>query len=220
MTNGPGAASPDPVSGLRRHGQRFRKGQGELMQLFEWGIASNASGQPGLHVAGISGSAPGAQAQMLIALDAVPARIRSRGWVTRLALGDDRLTYDRLDTFVLVNRDGNGVVQWLADEAGSTDADMAGNPADPARQPKQKIMVDGSRLQRLRQAQGLSRRRLAWDAGVSVATLARLESQPRPQCLGRTLTRLADVLGENPRALVSAAPPDRAEPVSRRGGTP
>jgi hypothetical protein len=199
------------VPGLRRHGQRFWKGQGELMQLFEWGIASNASGQPGLHVVGISGSAPSAQAQMLIALDAVPARIRSRGWVTRLALGDDRLTYDRLDTFVLVNRDGNGVVQWLANAAGSTDtADMAGNPADPARQPKQKITVDGSRLQLLRQAQGLSRERLAWDAGVSVTTLVRLESQPRPQCLGRTLTRLADVLGENPRALVSTAPPDRS----------
>ena len=38
------------------------------MQLFEWGIASNANGQPGLHVVGISGSAPGAQAQMLAAL--------------------------------------------------------------------------------------------------------------------------------------------------------
>ena len=48
---------------------------------------------------------------MLAALDAVPPRIRSRGWVTRLALGDDRLTYDRLDTLVLVNRDGNGAVQ-------------------------------------------------------------------------------------------------------------
>lgn len=180
------------------------------MQLFEWGIASSASGQPGLHVVGISGSAPGAQAQMLVALDAVPVRIRSRGWVTRLALGDDRLTYDRLDTFVLVNRDGNGVVQWLTDALASLDAGgMAGNPADPARQPMQKIVVDGRRLLGLRQARGLSRERLAWDAGVPVTTLARLESQPRPQCWGRTLTRLADVLGENPRALVSAGPPDR-----------
>jgi hypothetical protein len=49
---------------------------------------------------------------------------------------------------------------------------------------------------------------------VSVTTLARLESQPRPQCWGRTLTRLADVLGENPRALVSVAPRTGAEPVS------
>ncbi len=50
---------------------------------------------------------------MVEALEAVPAGPRPRGWVTRLALGDDRLTYDRLDTLVLVNRDGNGVVQWL-----------------------------------------------------------------------------------------------------------
>jgi len=180
------------------------------MQLFEWGIASNASGQPGLNVVGISGSAPGAQAQMLAALDAVPVRIRSRGWVTRLVLGDDRLTYDRLDTLVLVNRDGDGLVQWLTDADGSPDGGgMNGNPADPVRQPKQMIAVDGRMLLGLRQAQGISRERLAWDAGVSVTTLVRLESQPRPQCLGRTLTRLADVLGENPRALVSVAPPDR-----------
>jgi len=180
------------------------------MQLFEWGIASSASGQPGLHVVGISGSAPGAQAQMLTALAAVPARIRSRGWVTRLALGDDRLTYDRLDTLVLVNRDGNGVVQWLTDASGAADSgSMAGDHDDPVRQPKRTIVVDGRRLLGLRQAQGLSREQLAWDAGVSVTTLARLENQPRPQCWGRTLTRLADVLGENPRALVSATPPDQ-----------
>ncbi len=179
------------------------------MQLFEWGIASNATGQPGLQVVGISGSAPGAQAQMLVALDAVSAGIHSRGWVTRLALGDDRLTYDRLDTLVLVNRDGNGVVQWLTDASCTPDdGGMAEDHADPVRQPKQTIAVDGRRLLGLRQAQGLSREQLAWDAGVSVTTLARLESQPRPQCWGRTLTRLADVLGENPRALVSATPPD------------
>ena len=87
---------------------------------------------------------------------------------------------------------------------------MADDHADPVRQPKRMIVVDGRRLLGLRQAQGLSREHLAWESGVSVTTLARLENQPRPQCWGRTLTRLADVLGENPRALVSATPPDQS----------
>jgi DNA-binding XRE family transcriptional regulator len=171
------------------------------MQLFEWGIASNASGQPGLHVVGITGSAPGAQARMLTALDAVPAGVLSRGWVTRLALGTDRQTYDRLATFVRVSRDAKGAVRWLPGNSHG-----AARPAEP-QPPTRTIAVDGHRLLGMRRARGLSRERLAWDAGVSITTLARLESQPRPMCLSRTLSLLAEVLGENPRALVCAAPP-------------
>lgn len=175
------------------------------MQLFEWGIASNATGQPGLHVVGITGSAPGAQARMLIALDAVPAGVLSHGWVTGLSLGADRQTYDRLDTFVRVTRDGKGSVRWLpgkSPEAAETDR----HPADPLREPTWTIAVDRHRLLGLRRARGLSQERLAWAAGVSLGTVARLESQPRPRCLSRTLGLLAEVLGENPRALASAAP--------------
>jgi hypothetical protein len=175
------------------------------MQLFEWGIASNTSGQPGLHVVGITGSAPGAQARMLTALDAVPAGVLSRGWVTRLALGTDRLTYDRLDSFVRVSRDGKGVVRWLPGQSQAA-ASVATQPAEP-HPPIRMIAVDGHRLLGMRRARGLSPERLAWDAGVSITTLARLERQPRPRCLSRTLALLAEVLGENPRALVSAAPP-------------
>ena len=180
------------------------------MQLFEWGIASNAKGQPGLHVVGVTGSAPGAQARMLTALGDVPAGILARGWVTRLALGADRLTYDRLDTLVRVNRDGNGAVRWLAAAHRSPEAAAIAAPAaDPAGQATRMIVVNGPQLLGLRRARGLSRERLAWDAGVSITTLARLEREARPQCRGRTLAVLAEVLGENPRALVSAAPGDQ-----------
>lgn len=175
------------------------------MQLFEWGIASNATGRPGLHVIGVTGSAPGAQARMLVALDAVPAGVLSRGWVTGLSLGADRQTYDRLDTFVRVTRDGKGVMRWLPGQAPEA-AGTARHPADPLRQPTWTIAVDRHRLLGLRRARGLSQERLAWDAGVSLATVARLEREPRPRCLTRTLALLAEVLGENPRALVIAPP--------------
>lgn len=175
------------------------------MQLFEWGIASNAKGQPGLHVIGVTGSAPGAQARMLTALGDVPAGVLARGWVTRLALGADRLTYDRLDTLVRVNRDGHGTVRWMVAARRSADSAATGGlAAGPERQAMRMIVVDGPQLLGMRRARGLSRERLAWDAGVSITTLARLESQPRVQCRSRTLVRLAEVLGENPRALVSA----------------
>jgi hypothetical protein len=175
------------------------------MQLFEWGIASNAKGQPGLHVLGVTGSAPGAQARMLTALGDVPAGVLSHGWVTRLALGADRLTYDRLDTLVRVNRDGHGSVRWMSTRRRSPESAAAtGLAASPEGQAMRMIVVDGPQLLGMRRARGLSRERLAWDAGVSITTLARLESQPRVQCRRRTLVRLAEVLGENPRALVSA----------------
>jgi Helix-turn-helix domain len=192
------------------------------MQMFEWGIASNATGQPGLHPVGITGSAPDAQTRMLEALVAVPARILARGWVTALDLGADRLTYDRLAMLVRVTRDADGAVQWLAGTNPSRRAARAaGHLADHPPLLARMTVIDGRQLRELRRARGLSRERLAWKAGLCVGTLARLESQPRPQCLGRTLTVIAEVLGENPRALVSDLPPDRGEsPRPDGGGTP
>jgi DNA-binding XRE family transcriptional regulator len=195
------------------------------MQLFEWGIASKPAGEaewrpaggpglyslrrgPGSHPVGITGSAPGAQARMLEALDAVPAGILARGWVTALALAADRLTYDRLDTLVRVTRDADGTVRWLAgDSLPDGAARAAGGLADSGRLPLR--LIDGQRLRALRRARGLSQERLAWVAGVDMNTVARLERHPRPQCRGLTLALLAEALGENPRALVSAALPDR-----------
>ena len=66
------------------------------------------------------------------------------------------------------------------------------------------IDLDGSRLRQLRRAQGLSQAELAGQAGVGLATLTRLERQPRGTCRGRTLTRLASALGEHPAVLKAA----------------
>ncbi|HUY44891.1 MAG TPA: helix-turn-helix transcriptional regulator [Streptosporangiaceae bacterium] len=58
--------------------------------------------------------------------------------------------------------------------------------------------VDGARLRQARREHALSRAELAGAAGISVATLARLERQPRTRCRCRTLARLALALGEDP----------------------
>lgn len=63
------------------------------------------------------------------------------------------------------------------------------------------IELDGPRLRQLRQARGLSQAELTGQAGIGLATLTRLERQPRATCRGRTLTRLATALGEHPAAL-------------------
>jgi len=61
--------------------------------------------------------------------------------------------------------------------------------------------VDGRRLRQLRHLCGLSQERLAEQAGISITTVARLESQPHLSCRTRTLGRLAAALGEHPAAL-------------------
>ncbi|MGH3275630.1 MAG: helix-turn-helix domain-containing protein [Streptosporangiaceae bacterium] len=181
------------------------------MLLYEWGIDGDMKDRPGLHVVGVTGSAPGAQARMLTALEDVPRGVRARGWVTQLALGADRLTYDRLATLERVSRDVHGKVRWTAIGRRSRELVVAcALAADPERQAIRLIVVDGRRLAGLRQARGLSQEQVAWDAGVSVSTLARLEGQDRPRCRSRTLALLAQVLGENPHALVSSGPADRS----------
>lgn len=59
-------------------------------------------------------------------------------------------------------------------------------------------LIDGQRLRQLRREHGLSQAGLAAGAGISPATLARLERQPRTTCRCRTLARLALALGEDP----------------------
>ena len=80
--------------------------------------------------------------------------------------------------------------------------------ADPATTPTQRLCwttaLDGPRLRQLRRQHGLSQERLASQAGLSLTTVTRLESQMRAACRGRTLARLAAALGEDPAAFTQA----------------
>jgi transcriptional regulator with XRE-family HTH domain len=60
------------------------------------------------------------------------------------------------------------------------------------------IAVDGRRLRQLRRQHDVSRERLAYRAGISPATVARLERQSDPRCRTRTLARIAAALGQPP----------------------
>ena len=72
------------------------------------------------------------------------------------------------------------------------------------------VVADGQRLRQLRRQRAMSQEALADRAGMSVATVGRLERQDRPSCRGRTLARLAAVLGERPAAIMPR-PTDRPE---------
>jgi transcriptional regulator with XRE-family HTH domain len=63
------------------------------------------------------------------------------------------------------------------------------------------VSIDGQRLRQLRLQGGLSQEMLADRAGVSLATVGRLERHGHPSCRGRTLARLAAALGEHPAAI-------------------
>ena len=67
-------------------------------------------------------------------------------------------------------------------------------------------VVDGQRLRRLRNQHGLSQEQLADRAGISPATVARLERQPAAPCRCRPLGRLAAALDEEPARLTPALP--------------
>jgi serine/threonine-protein kinase RsbW len=62
-------------------------------------------------------------------------------------------------------------------------------------------VIDGHRLRYLRRLHGMSQDKLADRAGISAATVARLERQPRPSCRTSTLARLAAALGEHPATI-------------------
>jgi DNA-binding XRE family transcriptional regulator len=68
--------------------------------------------------------------------------------------------------------------------------------------PPRTTVLDGARLRRLRHLRGMSQERLASHAGISLTTVARLESQSCAPCRCRTLGRLAAALGEHPAAIV------------------
>jgi transcriptional regulator with XRE-family HTH domain len=77
------------------------------------------------------------------------------------------------------------------------------------------IVVDGRRLRRSRNQRGLSQDQLASQAGISPATVARLERQPAAPCRCRTLGRLAAALGEDPVRLTPPPGPEFLPRVSR-----
>jgi serine/threonine-protein kinase RsbW len=68
-------------------------------------------------------------------------------------------------------------------------------------------VIDGQQLRQARRQAKLSQARLAYAAGVSVTTVAKLESQPRVRCHVRTLTVLAKALGRNRADFVISPPP-------------
>jgi DNA-binding XRE family transcriptional regulator len=172
------------------------------MQLFEWGVVSKVPGRPGPRTVGVTDAAHHARTRMLDALAVVPAGLLAKGWITAVALGADRLTYDRLDTVARVTRDKDGTMRWQSGDSGTVSASAsARRPAD------QVTVIDGRQLRQLRRARGLSQENLAWTAGLGLTTIARLESQPQPRCRFGTLARLAAVLGENPRAITDSLRP-------------
>jgi DNA-binding XRE family transcriptional regulator len=63
------------------------------------------------------------------------------------------------------------------------------------------LVADGQRLRQLRRESGLSQEMLADQAGISRTTIGRLERQGHRSCRGRTLARLAAVLGQDTAAL-------------------
>jgi len=79
-----------------------------------------------------------------------------------------------------------------------TGGQAAAGPQPGAATQPQTFILDGQRLRQLRRQHGLSQEELADQAGLSVATVARLERQASAPCRGRTLGRLARALGEQP----------------------
>ena len=81
------------------------------------------------------------------------------------------------------------------------------DPSNPGRPHPWTTVLDGGQLRRLRRQHALSQEKLADQAGISAATVARLERQPAAPCRCRTLARLAAALGEEPGRLTPASSP-------------
>jgi len=96
--------------------------------------------------------------------------------------------------------------------------DSASSPVAAITRPArpQTFILDGQRLRQLRRQRGLSQEELAAQAGLSVATVARLERQASAPCRGRTLGRLARALGEHPATTNLRAGESRAATLPAR----
>ncbi len=103
----------------------------------------------------------------------------------------------------------------------------AAHPASPAalimhaattRRTQWSAIIDGRQLGHLRALHGLTRQQLASHAGLSPATLARLERQDTARCHPRTTARLAIALTEHPaaftRTYTQIPPQSQAQPAA------
>ena len=79
-------------------------------------------------------------------------------------------------------------------------------------------LLDGQQLRLLRRYHGLTQQELAAKAGISCATVTRLERASPLACHGRTLSRLAGALGIEPAVLM--AHPVRPAPGPATGSSP
>ena len=62
--------------------------------------------------------------------------------------------------------------------------------------------IDGQRLRQLRRQRNLSQADLGYQAGISPATITKLERHSSSPCRCRTLARLARALGEDPASTI------------------
>jgi DNA-binding XRE family transcriptional regulator len=76
-------------------------------------------------------------------------------------------------------------------------------------------VLDSQRLRQLRHLHGLSQETVAYRAGLSLATIGRLEREPRPHCRTRTMTLLAAAIGEHPAAIIRDLIPATPRPSMR-----
>lgn len=90
-------------------------------------------------------------------------------------------------------------------ETGPAEEDQDGLAAIVLRAPmmagRASTWICGQQLRELRQARGLTQKKLAALASVSYATLSRLEGKPATSCREQTAARLAAALGALPAAL-------------------
>jgi DNA-binding XRE family transcriptional regulator len=73
--------------------------------------------------------------------------------------------------------------------------------------PPRTTVLDSSRLREARRQRGLSRESLAWQAGLGITTIRRLESQTSAPCRFRTLARLALALSQPAATLTAKGAP-------------
>jgi serine/threonine-protein kinase RsbW len=122
-----------------------------------------------------------------------PAGLHGRGLVILSRLAD---AWGRI---------GNPTVGWTV-WFEMTSAPTAPRPTSPGGTDQRwTAIVNGDTLRRLRHKSGLTQEQLATKAGLSPATVGRLERTPRSTCRSRTLARLAAAVGELPPALTADA---------------
>lgn len=103
-------------------------------------------------------------------------------------------------------RTGNPSIGWTTwFEIGGPPTPRTVPPASRAASQRWTTVIDGHRLRRLRRQHSLSQEELAAKAGISQATVARLERHACITCRSRTLARLAATLGQQPAALTPAS---------------